>query len=336
MKLSRVFLCALAGLFLAVSGIFAAGFISANGNVTTPPVFVPDVSHANDPLPDGVLAWNSLMLVTNADADQNAVHFTFTFSNIAKRINVSLATNVITTAEFVTLTNAASIANSTAQRNLRHVAIHRHQTTVATVTNSITPISVTILNVHPSCGCTTAQLPQMPWTIPPGAFEQIPVTVNIEGKTGTLFKSLNVSTDQGSKGLYMRINILPSVTPTMSAADRARGIAVAKVDRQAVFHDDCAVCHIQKGEGKYGKALYDSVCAVCHEANPRATMVPDLHNLKVSTSDAFWRTWIAHGKPGSLMPAFSTADGGPLSDLQIANLAAYLNQAFPSKVPSPE
>jgi hypothetical protein len=29
------------------------------------------------------------------------------------------------------------------------------------------------------------------------------------------------------------------------------------------------------------------------------------------------------------MPAFSTADGGPLNDMQIATVAAYLNTAIP-------
>jgi mono/diheme cytochrome c family protein len=79
-------------------------------------------------------------------------------------------------------------------------------------------------------------------------------------------------------------------------------------------------------------ALYNAVCAVCHEGEHRATMVPDLHMLKVPTNDQFWRIWIAHGKPGSLMPAFSNSDGGPLNDLQIASLAAYLNAAIPSRI----
>jgi hypothetical protein len=35
------------------------------------------------------------------------------------------------------------------------------------------------------------------------------------------------------------------------------------------------------------------------------------------------------------MPAFATSQGGPLSDMQIASLAAYLNVAFPSRVPPP-
>jgi mono/diheme cytochrome c family protein len=78
--------------------------------------------------------------------------------------------------------------------------------------------------------------------------------------------------------------------------------------------------------------LFQADCAICHEASPRATMVPDLHQLKVPTNEEFWRTWIAHGKPGSFMPAFSQSDGGPLSDMQIASLAAYLNTVIPSHV----
>ena len=159
-------------------------------------------------------------------------------------------------------------------------------------------------------------------------------SVNLQGKAGTLFKSVNVTTDKGNKNLMLRINILPPPPmPEMTEAQRAAGIAAAKIDRQVIFKGDCASCHLKKVEGKYGQQLFAAICAICHEAKNRASMVPDLHNLQVPTSEEFWRACITVGKEGSLMPAFATSKGGPLNDLQIASLAAYLNATCPSKVP---
>jgi mono/diheme cytochrome c family protein len=199
----------------------------------------------------------------------------------------------------------------------------------------VSPGNVVILNVHTSCGCTTAQLPPLPWTISAGTNSQIGVSVNFAGKSGTLLKTVTVTSDKGTQTLMVKINILPPVGPTMTDADRVHGIEMSKADRQAVFHDDCAACHVKSGQGKYGKLLFDADCAICHEGEHRASMVPDLHALKVPTNIEFWQTWISHGKPGTLMPAFATAEGGPLTDMQIASLANYLAATIPSQVPPP-
>jgi mono/diheme cytochrome c family protein len=193
--------------------------------------------------------------------------------------------------------------------------------------------NVVILNVRTSCGCTTAQLPPLPWIIPAGTNGQIGANVNFAGKSGMLLKTVTVTSDKGFQTLMLKITILPPVVPTQSEADRARALEMAKADRQAVFRGDCAICHVKPGEGKYSKTLYDAVCGICHEGKDRATMVPDLHNIKTPTNVDFWQTWIAHGRAGSLMPAFSTADGGPLSDMQIASLVQYLSATFPSQFP---
>jgi mono/diheme cytochrome c family protein len=174
-------------------------------------------------------------------------------------------------------------------------------------------------------------LPPLPWTLAPGTNGQMEATVNLAGKSGTLFKTLTVNTDKGSKMLMLKITIEPFVMRQMSEAERARNMKIAAADRQMVFKGECATCHVQRGEGKYGVALYLADCAICHEGEHRATMVPDLHILKTPTNFEFWRIWITHGKPGSLMPAFSTVDGGPLSDMQIASLASYLTETIPSK-----
>jgi mono/diheme cytochrome c family protein len=196
--------------------------------------------------------------------------------------------------------------------------------------------SVVIVNVHPSCGCTTAQLPHLPWTIVAGTNGQIGVTVNLAGKFGTIIKTVHVGTSRGSIDLIVQITIVPLQLNPLTDAQLAQQMAIAHVDREAVFKNDCANCHMKPGQYKYGKDLFDADCAICHEAKFRASMVPDLGSLKVATNEDFWRTWIAHGKAGSFMPAFSIGDGGPLNDMQIASLAAYLDAEYPSKVPSPQ
>jgi cytochrome c5 len=280
MKLIRRFPLVAAVLFSAI-GTFTVAAQPSNA-VATAPVYVPDFSHAGEPLPDGVLAWDDLMKATDATNGQDFARFTFSFTNV-------------------------------------------------------TAGNVTILSVHPGCGCTTADLPPVPWMLPAGTNGQIKLSVNLAGKTsiaGVLPKYVDVSTDKGSKRLNLIIKVLPPPPPTpMSEAERAQGVAAAKIDRQAVFKGDCVSCHAKIVEGKYGQQLFTAICSVCHEANPRATMVPDLHNLQVTTSEEFWRTWITAGKAGTLMPAFATSQGGPLSDMQIASLAAYLNAAIPPHAP---
>jgi cytochrome c553 len=262
---------------------FVAGTVSAGAQhladnpVATAPVYAPDTTHAEEPLPDGILVWDELLKSADATNEQPLVKFTYAFTNI-------------------------------------------------------TPKSVTILAVRPSCGCTTAELPPVPWMIPAASNGVIKLTVNLQGKSGTLFKSVNISTDKGRKELMLRINIQPPPPlPKLTEEQRDANIAAARKDRQAVFKGDCASCHLRKIEGKYGQPLYETVCAICHESPDRIAVVPDLRKLQVTTTEEFWRSWITYGKPGSLMPAFATSQGGPLTDMQIASLAAYLNAVNPSK-----
>ncbi|HEY5043671.1 MAG TPA: DUF1573 domain-containing protein [Verrucomicrobiae bacterium] len=196
---------------------------------------------------------------------------------------------------------------------------------------NVSSTNVTILSVHPSCGCTTAQLPPLPWTISSGANGQIGVTVNLAGKSGTVLKTVTVNADKGMTMLSVKITMLsPEISPAMSDAGRAQNMKMAIADRQAVFKGDCISCHVKAGDGKFGKELYDADCAICHEGGNRATMVPNLHSIPQTTDVEFWRTWISYGRPHSLMPAFADIEGGPLTDAQIVSLATYLNTAIPS------
>jgi cytochrome c5 len=330
MKLRLVFVCGIAGIVLAGGRLLAADGNPTNAAATTEAVYVPDTSHQNDPMLDGVLAWNSLTQETTVAADAGNARFVFSFTNIATVHETALVTNI------TTVTHITAVTNSSFFWFKKYSSITNFSTATSITTNNVAkPVPVAILEVHPSCGCTTAQLPPLPWIIPPGANGQFGLTVNLAGRTGMQVKTVNVKTDKGFKQLILKINILPPVVPTQSDADRAHALEMAKADRQTVFQGDCAICHVKPGTGKYGKLLYDAVCAICHESITRASMVPDLHNIKTPTNVEFWQTWIAHGKAGSLMPAFSIADGGPLTDMQIAFLAGYLNTTIPSQVAPP-
>jgi cytochrome c553 len=195
---------------------------------------------------------------------------------------------------------------------------------------NISPSEVTINHVGTSCGCTVPRLPTMPWKLPAGTNGVLPVAMTVAGKSGMVFKTLTINTDKGWKMLSVKTTILPRPTP-MTGGNREQNQLLAKADRQAVFKGECARCHVEKAIGKVGKDLYDAACGICHEAEHRATMVPDLHALKHDTNAEYWKVWIDNGKEGTLMPAFAQRNGGPLSDQQIASLVDHLVKTIPAK-----
>lgn len=197
---------------------------------------------------------------------------------------------------------------------------------------NVGPSEVTIHSVRASCGCTTPKVPTLPWKLQPGESGSFSVAADLRGKSGMFQKSVILDTTDGVKLLYVKVNI-PAGT-TMAGVDaRARNMQLAQADRQVVFRGDCASCHVQPALGKTGEALFTAACGICHEAEHRATMVPDLHALKQKPNAAYWEAWVRNGKVGSLMPAFAQEHGGPLTEEQIASLVAYLDKDFPNRKP---
>ena len=195
---------------------------------------------------------------------------------------------------------------------------------------NVSPDEIVIRHVQASCGCTTAQLPPMPWKIPAAGTGQIPVNMNLQGKSGVVAKSITLHTDKGLKALMVKGTITQPDPNLMTAADRERNQLLAKADRQAIFKGDCARCHVEPVIGKMGKELYTTACGVCHEAEHRATMVPDLRNLPNDTNADYWKLMVTIGKPNTLMAAFAQSQGGPLSDMQINSLVEYLVATMPA------
>lgn len=192
------------------------------------------------------------------------------------------------------------------------------------------PFEVLINDVRTSCGCTVARLPEYPWKLAAGTNGQIQVTADLRGKRGMLHKMVYVYTAAyGVKPLTVKVNIPDPALGAMG--DRSRNLQIAAADRQAVFKNDCAKCHLEPAIGKKGAELYTAACAICHDAEHRASMVPDLRALNHPTSRDLWKTWVIQGKPGTLMPAFAKSEGGPLTDEQIDSLAEYLSVHLPSR-----
>jgi mono/diheme cytochrome c family protein len=207
-----------------------------------------------------------------------------------------------------------------------------------TLTNT-SAAEVTINAVRTSCGCTVAKLPSIPWKLGPGANGTFDVKVDVTGKSGILTKTITVDSTAGYRYLSVRVSV-PAPAGTMNLADRGRNLQVALADRQAVFKGDCAACHLQPAVGKRGQALFRDACGVCHEAEHRASMVPNLRALNKPVDAEYWRNWIAKGKVGTLMPAWAVSEGGPLNSDQIESLVEYLNgpfkaQPFQARGPAP-
>lgn len=206
------------------------------------------------------------------------------------------------------------------------------------LTNVSTEV-VAINYIRTSCGCTVAQLPAQPWKLLPGDSGPINVTMNLAGKMGSIEKGVTVDSTAGMKTLIVRANMpMPGGQPVASGIDpeRMKNMQMALADRQVVFRGECAKCHVEPAVAKMDKPLYDAACGICHDSTHRAAMVPDLAKLRHPTNEEHWRKWIKSGRPGSMMPAFAKAEGGPLTDEQIESLVKFLTESITAKAkPAP-
>lgn len=196
---------------------------------------------------------------------------------------------------------------------------------------------IVISQVHPSCGCTTAQMPATPWHIPPGGSGEVKAQVNLMGKPpGLIVKTLTFFTSVGNRIVMLKVNIPKpgQAMASMTPEERKAALMQAQANPQAIFRADCAKCHVEKGVNAFGQDLYAADCGICHESSHRDSAVPDLHALKQPTDYDYWKTLITYGKPHTMMPAFAHSRGGPLSDDQVESLARYLDRTISHHLPA--
>lgn len=116
--------------------------------------------------------------------------------------------------------------------------------------------------------------------------------------------------------------VTPNAVPTVSAPPPVSPAATFPPgDSQrgsTVFTQNCAVCHGDKGQGRIGATLAKDWPGVNPETAIEAT--------------------ISRGVAGSKMPAWGKANGGPLTDQEIADAASFirtLKQPGAAQAPAP-
>ena len=82
------------------------------------------------------------------------------------------------------------------------------------------------------------------------------------------------------------------------------------------------------GDPERGGPLYVENCAVCHGVSGEGRVGANLQQFPGIRVAAALEQAIARGIPGSVMPAFGEAYGGPLTAGQVSDLAAYIAAAF--------
>jgi mono/diheme cytochrome c family protein len=87
------------------------------------------------------------------------------------------------------------------------------------------------------------------------------------------------------------------------------------------------------GDPERGGQLYVETCAVCHGVEGKGRVGASLENFPGIDVTAALRQTIAEGIQGSVMPAWSEAEGGPLSDRDIDDIVAYVSSSIAGSEP---
>ncbi len=139
---------------------------------------------------------------------------------------------------------------------------------------------------------------------------QIVATVTTEGKKGLITKTVQIRTNDPERPLVilrLRANVIDPFH---------RGVTNAR----AIFSAPCSRCHVEKGLGKSGAALYQADCLLCHRRGRSGGSISEMKRLSRKDLESI----IKYGKPDTMMPGFSFEIGGPLTERQISSLVRYI------------
>ncbi|MEA3337450.1 MAG: c-type cytochrome [Chloroflexota bacterium] len=87
-----------------------------------------------------------------------------------------------------------------------------------------------------------------------------------------------------------------------------------------------ATVSAQEGDITRGSQIFDADCAVCHGPDGQGRAGSDLSDpFPALFPEAFVHEVVANGVTGTTMPAWSQEKGGPLTDGEIDDVAAFVN-----------
>lgn len=183
--------------------------------------------------------------------------------------------------------------------------------------------TLTIVNVHASCGCTAAVMDNM--KVAPGGISRLKVKYDAHNKgEGPITKTITVSSNSRKEAdKVLRIKGVVVKSKTVHKMDK---MGAAAMHLEGVFEGDCAKCHVDKGRGELGARLYDADCAICHGNKADGKPGPELASKDMMSHDKkSWTKIIKNGIKGTHMPGFHLSNKGPLNDEEIASIVDYLD-----------
>lgn len=147
----------------------------------------------------------------------------------------------------------------------------------------------------------------------PGEKGEIQISVDIRGKLGTIYKTVQVyandpRTPQTTLAIRMVIKDLAHMK-TYSASE--------------IFKGNCKSCHVLQGKEKEGFDLFVADCMMCHAAGKIA---PAAHDMQQESEERIERA-IREGVDKTSMPGWDLRHGGPLGEREIRSLVDYLKPA---------
>jgi hypothetical protein len=140
----------------------------------------------------------------------------------------------------------------------------------------------------------------------PGEKGDIDATVDITGKRGKIAKTIKVYTNDPAT----------PVTVLSLKMDVIDTIHIGAFEAREIFSEKCKGCHVDRGRGKKGIALFIADCMMCHKQGKSASS-----SVKMGRKPkAYIRDAIRNGVAQTTMPGFFTKNGGPLTEEEIESL----------------